>query len=297
MSRVPRFRISEDSALPGAALEAWRRDGLLVIEGFVPPGDCDALRQSADQLVDAFDPSEVATVFSTHSHEHAASEYFETSGDKVRFFFEENVLDDRGLLTRPKAVSINKMGHAMHDLVPAFQEFSYHPRLVALAEFLGFDDALVIQSMLIFKQPGIGGEVTWHQDGSFLLTEPQSVTGFWFALEDADLSNGCLWVLPGEHHKGLRQRFRRVGGMLQIEDLVVAEPFDLRRKVPLEVPQGTLVVLHGRLPHYSEVNRSGRSRHAYTLHTISASATYLADNWLQRGPDMPLRYLSSREPV
>jgi len=297
MSRVPRFRISEDSALPGAALEAWRRDGLLVIEGFVPPGDCDALRQSADKLVDAFDPSEVATVFSTHSHEHAESEYFETSGDKVRFFFEENVLDDRGLLTRPKAVSINKMGHAMHDLVPAFQEFSYHPRLVALAEFLGFDDALVIQSMLIFKQPGIGGEVTWHQDGTYLLTEPQSVTGFWFALEDADLSNGCLWVLPGEHHKGLRQRFRRVGGMLQIEDLGAAEPFDLRRKVPLEVRQGTLVVLHGRLLHYSEVNRSSWSRHTYTLHTISVLATYLADNWLQRGPDMPLRYLSSGEPA
>ena len=88
MSGVPRFRICADSGLPGAALEAWRRDGLLVIEGFVPPSDCDALCQSADQLVDAFDPSEVATVFSTLSHEHAASEYFETAGDKVRFFFE-----------------------------------------------------------------------------------------------------------------------------------------------------------------------------------------------------------------
>ena len=85
--------------------------------------------------------------------------------------------------------------------------------------------------------------------------------------------------------------------MLQLEDLDVGEPFDLRRKIPLEVPQGTLVVLHGRLPHYSEINHSSRSRHAYTLHTISASSTYLADNWLQRGPDMPLRYLSSREPV
>jgi phytanoyl-CoA hydroxylase len=268
-----------------------------VIEDFVPPEDCDALRQSAGQLVDDFDPSEVATVFSTHSHEHAASEYFVKSGDKVRFFFEENVLDDGGLLVRPKAMSINKMGHAMHDLVPAFQAFSYHPRVVALAEFLGLDDALVIQSMLIFKQPGIGGEVTWHQDGTYLLTEPQSVTGFWFALEDADLSNGCLWVLPGEHRKDLRQRFRRVGGKLQLEELGVAEPFDLSRKMPLEVQQGTLVVLHGRLPHYSEVNRSGRSRHAYTLHTISASATYLPDNWLQRGTDMPLRYLSSGESV
>ena len=129
------------------------------------------------------------------------------------------------------------------------------------------------------------------------MTEPQSVTGFWFALEDADLDNGCLWVLPGEHHKGLRQRFRRIGGTRRLEDLGAVEPFNLRRKIPLEVPQGTLVVLHGRLPHYSEVNRSARSRHAYTLHTISASATYLADNWLQRGPDMPLRYLSSGEPV
>ena len=239
MSGVPRFRISRDSELPGAALEAWRRDGLLVIEGFVPPEDCDALRQSADQLVDDFDPSEVATVFSTHSHEHAASEYFETSGDKVRFFFEENVLDDRGLLTCPKAVSINKMGHAMHDLVPAFQQFSYHPRLVKRWQrSWELDDALVIQSMLIFKQPGIGGEVTWHQDGTFLLTEPQSVTGFWFALEDADLDNGCLWVLPGEHHKGLRQRFRRIGGMLQLEDLGAAEPFDLRRKYRWKCPRG-----------------------------------------------------------
>ena len=62
------------------------------------------------------------------------------------------------MLTRPKALSINKMGHAMHDLVPAFQQFSYHPRLVTLAAFLGLDNALVLQSMLIFKQPGIGAK-------------------------------------------------------------------------------------------------------------------------------------------
>lgn len=67
--------------------------------------------------------------------------------------------------------------------------------------------------------------------------------------------------------------------------------------MPLEAAQGTLIVLLGWLPHYSEVNRSDRSRYAYSLHTISASATYLDDNWLQRGSEMPFRYISSRKPT
>jgi phytanoyl-CoA hydroxylase len=54
-----------------------------------------------------------------------------------------------------------------------------------------------------------------------------------------------------------------------------------------------MVVLHGLLPHWSDVNRSDRSRHAYSLHCISASAGYPAWNWLQRGPAMPLRLLQA----
>ena len=278
------------------ASECWQNDGFLVIESFVSELECDLLRNKANQLVEKFDPGQIPTVFSTHSHEHASKDYFEQSGNKVRFFLEEGVLDDNGSLSYSKKRSINKIGHAMHDLVPEFKEFSYHPRLVDLTSFLGCDDPLLLQSMFIFKQPGIGGEVDWHQDGSFLLTEPESVIGFWFALEDADLTNGCLWVLPGEHKKSLRKRFRKFEGQLQYLDCDVNDSFDLARKTALEVKKGTLVVLHGRLPHYSEANRSTRSRHAYTLHTISASASYLHDNWLQRGTTMPLCHLSTGEP-
>jgi phytanoyl-CoA hydroxylase len=67
------------------------------------------------------------------------------------------------------------------------------------------------------------------------------------------------------------------------------DPADL---VPLEVAAGTMVVLHGRLPHWSDVNRSASSRHAYSLHCISADAHYPAWNWLQRTPDLPLRTLA-----
>jgi len=157
---------------------------------------------------------------------------------------------------------------------------------------LGIDDPRLLQSMFIFKQPGIGGEVNWHQDGSFLYTSPPSVTGLWFALEDATLENGCLWALPGQHTRGLRSRFLRVNGELIMEQLSAPPNFDEDQGVPLEVPAGSLIIIHGALPHYSAPNRSQKSRYAYTLHAISGTAVYPEDNWLQRGQDLPLRRLT-----
>ena len=78
--------------------------------------------------------------------------------------------------------------------------------------------------MLIFKPPRIGGEVVWHQDATFLHTEPSRVLGMWFALEDANRENGCLWGLPGGHLKGLKSRFLRTpSGRALIKQISLAE--------------------------------------------------------------------------
>jgi phytanoyl-CoA hydroxylase len=60
----------------------------------------------------------------------------------------------------------------------------------------------------------------------------------------------------------------------------------------VEVSAGTLVCLHGLLPHYSAPNRSPHSRHAYTLHVVDGTSAYAADNWLQRDGRLPLRGLN-----
>jgi phytanoyl-CoA hydroxylase len=287
-SHPARFPAPADGSLTPAMQAAFARDGYLVLESYMDPASCDALRERAEVLVAAFDPAGETTVFSTKTRAHSADDYFRGSGDKVRLFFEEDAIGEDGDVTVEKSRAINKIGHAMHDLDPVFESFSRTRKLARTATDLGFVEPLLLQSMYIFKQPRIGGEVLCHQDGTFLLTEPESVTGFWFALEDATVENGCLYALRGEHEGPLRRRYRNRNGELVIETLDDA-PWDEAGKTPLEAEKGDLVLLHGRLPHLSGPNRSTRSRHAYTLHVIDGACRYLEDNWLVRGPDMPLR--------
>lgn len=267
----------------------YREQGFLVLERFMTAEACDRLRARADALVAGFDPGTTRSVFSTTHRQHDRDAYFLDSGSGIAFFFEEDAFGEDGGLRQPKAQSLNKFGHAMHDLDSEFDRFSRDPGIAAVVAGLGIAKPRLLQSMYIFKQPRIGGEVVPHQDATFLVTEPPSVLGLWFALEDADRDNGCLWALPGGHRGPLRQRFRRDGNGGTRIDTLDETPYPLDEGVALEVPKGTMIVLHGLLPHWSAPNRSDRSRHAYTLHVIDADADYPADNWLQRPADFPLK--------
>ena len=262
-------------------LDAYARDGFLVLPNFLSVADCDALQARAAELVARFDPGPVRTVFSSHDQSHAKARYFRESGGTIRFFFEEEATD------QPAALALNKIGHALHDLDPVFERISRQPKIADLARALGFVHPLLLQSMYLFKQPHIGGEVGWHQDATYLHTTPATVTGFWIALDDADRDNGCLMALRGAHRGPLRERFHERDGEL-VTSTLDPTPWPEAEPVALEARRGTVVVLHGLLPHASAPNRSSRSRQAYALHMIDGNAEYSADNWLQRS-GLPLR--------
>jgi len=286
---LPSFSAPSDGHLADEMLAAFDDEGVLILRDFVPVEECQALRSRALELVDDFDPQEVCSVFSTTKQAQLDDAYFIESGDKIRFFLEEDAFDESGRLRQSKEDSLNKMGHAMHDLDSVFDRFSRSSRLAKEARSLGFEDPAIIQSMYIFKPPRIGGEVVCHQDSTYIYTEPESCIGFWFALEDATVDNGCMYFIPGGHKMNLKQRNYRVSENELTTEVLDPEPWPEHLKLPAEASTGTLVIFDGRAPHMSAPNSSSFSRHAYTLHIIDQVCRWPADNWLQRSPDLPLR--------
>ena len=162
-----------------------------------------------------------------------------------------------------------------------------------IARDLGFQDPRVLQSMVICKQPEIGGRVPPHQDSVFLFTNPPSAVGFWYALEDATVDNGCLSFAAGSHRRApIRDRFVRGedgkgttfasnDGEQWPNDL--EEDKEVKKEVYTleEVKAGTLVLIHGNLLHKSEKNTSMKGRIIYTFHMIEGGHEYDQRNWLQ----------------
>jgi phytanoyl-CoA hydroxylase len=201
-------------------------------------------------------------------------------------------------LAKPKEKAINKIGHALHELSPEFRKATLSARNAAIAQSIGFRQPLVLQSMVICKQPEIGGRVPPHQDSTFLFTDPPSAVGFWYALEDATIENGCLGFLPGSHKtSAIKSRFVRAqSGGTTFEELdrgryardmepsleEVANGPSLEQEYTIgEVKAGTLVLIHGNLLHKSERNLSQKSRFIYTFHMIEGDCTFDHKNWLQ----------------
>ncbi|MCJ1312132.1 hypothetical protein MMC25_005806 [Agyrium rufum] len=311
--------ITSEEGLTPSQLQTYNENGYLIIPSYLSPETVSALLSETSSLLHNFPLAEhPLTRFSTgESTSHVSDAYFLESHDKIRFFFEEDAFSSPetstpstplGTLLKPKHLAINKIGHYIHQLSPPFRSATLTSRNAAVARSLGFRDPRVLQSMVICKQPEIGGRVPPHQDSTFLYTDPPSAVGFWIALEDATISNGCLSFWEGSHRQAeVGKRFVRGNegmvfedvkgerwakdvsrwrgeegsvekreGMISPEEANVAEKYKLG-----EVKAGSLVLIHGNLLHKSEKNSSRKGRMIYTFHVIEGEEIYDAKNWLQ----------------
>ena len=262
-------------------INEFNQNGYLVIENYISTQQRHRLMQRAEQLIEEFQPLNNCSVFTTNEQERTSDDYFLGSGSNIRFFFEEEAIDQHGHFTVPKQRSINKIGHAQHVLDPEYKQVVDELDFHSLGRQLGIQSPRSIQSMHVFKQPNIGAEVALHQDSTFLYTEPMSCIGFWLALEEATCENGCLQVIPKGHKIPLKKRFKLAAEGGTKFDILDSSPWPKKLLKMLEANAGTLIILHGQLPHYSAPNRSAKSRQALTLHLVDKLCNYPQDNWLQ----------------
>mmetsp|Transcript_5294 Transcript_5294/g.12740 ORF Transcript_5294/g.12740 Transcript_5294/m.12740 type:complete len:399 (+) Transcript_5294:56-1252(+) len=290
--------------------KTFNRDGVVVVPGFCSAEEVAGMKKRMQELIDAWDPSESkGSVFHTYGNKHINTNYFLDSAATTKFFLEPGAVDEKGEIRSdiPKGELINKVGHALHFLDPVFTAYAQSEKVKSLVRDLGYVDPVLPQSMYIFKQGKIGGEVTSHQDSSYLYTVPrQTCLGMWLALDDADTHNGCLWARKGSHKEPLRNIFGRLGteeesGEMRLVNKLLDDNGDNNEEStgfkarkwcnvipgegpdytpesdaclraagfePLPVKAGDLVCFPGTLDHLSLTNKSPAARHTFQLHLV-----------------------------
>ena len=126
-----------------------------------------------------------------------------------------------------------------------------------LRDILG-NDTTIITSKLNTKSPGGGSAVEWHQDWAFYPHTNDKVLALGLMLNDVDIDNGPLMVIP-ESHKGPVLSHNNGGvfcGAIDPND----KNFDISKAVTLTGKARSMTIHHARTLHGSAPNNSNKDR-------------------------------------
>jgi phytanoyl-CoA hydroxylase len=172
------------------------------------------------------------------------------------------------------------------ECAPAFERLIYHPKIVkAISQLSGFGDLQVWHDQVQYKPALAGGATGWHQDAPLWPTiEPMTPVSAWIPLDDADLDNGAMWMVPGSHLWGNQQpylgqlklanlpEFKEVGKGFTFPEGIPPRPIEAR---PCPVKRGEVHFHHSLTWHGSPTNKSPRPRRAVAIHYMTSEAKYV----------------------
>jgi ectoine hydroxylase-related dioxygenase (phytanoyl-CoA dioxygenase family) len=240
--------------LSQSQIEQFWHDGYVVAENAVTAEQLAALRRELAGWVEA-------------SRGHRSPFGPPTIDGRPRFDMGEEHSAERPALRRVNNPS---------DISDAYFDVMKNAAMVDMAADLIGPDLKFHHCKINVKLPGSKTEVGYHQDFPYTPHTNDDIVTALLLLDDMTLENGCLTVVPGSHRGPLHSLFAngRFVGYIDAETTARLRP----SQIAITGTAGSVCLMHTRLVHGSDANRSSRPRSLYICVYTAADAVPIARN-------------------
>jgi ectoine hydroxylase-related dioxygenase (phytanoyl-CoA dioxygenase family) len=143
-----------------------------------------------------------------------------------------------------------------------FRQLLYDGRILDIAEDLIGPNIQLFHDQALFKPAHHGGSVFWHQDNAYWQCVPANLVSCWLTLDDVNVENGAMHLMPGSHLTPLgHDRAKKGGSLLDIGDQI-----DQTQASVVDLPAGGVLFHHCQTLHYTPPNNTDRQRRAFAIH-------------------------------
>jgi hypothetical protein len=264
------IKFEQDGTLAKEICDAYWRTGFYVFENLVDDDEIRLLQDNAQMLLDRA-PTDNGATTDKHGRPAFGQEFAIPVYSLIRPLSDPwggtDKLNGRHptQMTQPTfdGPTSEKVVFAMTgmcQIMDAGLRLYGHPALLAIAASINGDDFVPYTEVVFVKQPGVGGSVSWHQDGVTHWNSPdwdEGIHGFNLQVQLYDTSaQSCLWVVPGSHKQG----------RIDIKKLVAETGSErLAEAVPLYAKAGDVTIVNRQALHGSFANTSKDQRVSLTI--------------------------------
>jgi ectoine hydroxylase-related dioxygenase (phytanoyl-CoA dioxygenase family) len=220
--------MEETMALSREQIEAYDRDGFLVVEDVLSADEIAELRRVTDEMVDK------SLTVTAHNDIYDIEPNHSAAAPRIRRI---------------------KSPDKAH---PAYDRVMRHEKILAILRDLVSPAIRFDSGKLNMKEPGGGAAVEWHQDWAFYPHTNADLCAVGIMMDDCALENGPLLCIPGSHKGPVYDHHNAgvFGGAIDPDESGI----DFSKAVPCTGKAGSISIHHAITVHGSAVNTSNRSR-------------------------------------
>ncbi|NKB68388.1 MAG: hypothetical protein GKR89_15100 [Candidatus Latescibacteria bacterium] len=147
-----------------------------------------------------------------------------------------------------------------------FRQLLYHGAILDRVQDLIGPNIQLFHDQALYKPAHHGGPVFWHQDNAYWKCAPANLVSCWITLDDVDVANGAMHLMPGSHliARPDHERSNSTSSLLDYGDKV-----DEADAVAIELPAGGALLHHCQTLHYTPPNHTERQRRAFVIHCMT----------------------------